>query len=113
METKEPVFTVELSSDRAEVTVSQTQAKEQSSNGLSHNHRASTSSSVSAENQSRLVSALYWLCGMERRREEHAPPPPEPPVVCSLEEKSHLKTVVNINLIVALTVTVFIIGYWA
>uniref|UniRef100_A0A3B4B8Y1 Sodium/myo-inositol cotransporter 2 n=1 Tax=Periophthalmus magnuspinnatus TaxID=409849 RepID=A0A3B4B8Y1_9GOBI len=65
--------------------------------------------------EQKLLSALYWLCGMERRQEEDSSPPPPPPVqpACSLEEKPQLKMVVNVNLIICLTVTVFIIGYWA
>ncbi|KAJ0001424.1 hypothetical protein NQD34_006444, partial [Periophthalmus magnuspinnatus] len=86
---------VDHSSNRAEATINQTQEKEPGSN--------------------RLLSALYWLCGMERRQEEDSSPPPPPPVqpACSLEEKPQLKMVVNVNLIICLTVTVFIIGYWA
>uniref|UniRef100_A0A3B4B7B4 Sodium/myo-inositol cotransporter 2 n=1 Tax=Periophthalmus magnuspinnatus TaxID=409849 RepID=A0A3B4B7B4_9GOBI len=86
---------VDHSSNRAEATINQTQEKE--------------------VHQSKLLSALYWLCGMERRQEEDSSPPPPPPVqpACSLEEKPQLKMVVNVNLIICLTVTVFIIGYWA
>lgn len=76
-----------------------------------------SSSSVSTvRSQSRLVSALYWLCGMETKREEEdAPaPPPEPKsTACFLEEKPRLKAIVNVNLLICLTVTAFIIGYWA
>ncbi|XP_072299499.1 sodium/myo-inositol cotransporter 2 [Eucyclogobius newberryi] len=106
---KGQVFTVEHSSNRAEVT---DQTQEPSRTGVSFEHRASTSSSGSVH-QSRLVSALYWLCGMERRQEDNRPPPPVQPAMCSLEEKTHLKMIVNVNLIICLSVTVFIIGYWA
>ncbi len=62
------------------------------------------------------MSALYWLCGMERRKEGDdyplTPPAPEPSN-SSLEEKPRLRTIVDINLIICLSVTVFIIGYWA
>uniref|UniRef100_A0A7N8WPD9 Sodium/myo-inositol cotransporter 2 n=1 Tax=Mastacembelus armatus TaxID=205130 RepID=A0A7N8WPD9_9TELE len=62
--------------------------------------------------QSRLMSALYWLCGMERWKEEENNPVTPPPPEQALEEKSHLQLIVNINLIVCLSVTAFIIGYW-
>lgn len=115
VQTKEQVPSVELSSDTTEATVDQTQLKEQGCNGVSHDHRSSISSSEGTESQSKLVSALYWLCGMERRQEvdSTSPPPVPPPANCSIEEKPHLKTVVNLNLIICLSVTVFIIGYWA
>uniref|UniRef100_A0A7N8WVC1 Sodium/myo-inositol cotransporter 2 n=1 Tax=Mastacembelus armatus TaxID=205130 RepID=A0A7N8WVC1_9TELE len=61
---------------------------------------------------SRLMSALYWLCGMERWKEEENNPVTPPPPEQALEEKSHLQLIVNINLIVCLSVTAFIIGYW-
>lgn len=79
------------------------------------NSAASESSFSSVQSQSKLVSALYWLCGMERRREgeNNTPPPVEESAVCSLNEKPYLKIVVNVNLVICLTVTVFIIGYWA
>lgn len=114
VETTEQVFSVELSNDRSEVTTNHTENKETDSKEVSHVRRDSTSSSESTKSQSKLVSALYWLCGMERRKDQdNAPPPPEPQSVCSLHEKPHLKKVVNINLILCLCVTVFIIGYWA
>uniref|UniRef100_A0A4W6DTD5 Sodium/myo-inositol cotransporter 2 n=1 Tax=Lates calcarifer TaxID=8187 RepID=A0A4W6DTD5_LATCA len=73
-------------------------------------------SSSSVRSQSRLMSALYWLCGMERRTEGEnnpvTPPAPEP-AICSLEEKPRLRLVVDVNLIICLCVTAFIIGYWA
>lgn len=76
----------------------------------------SSSSVSSVQRQSRLTFALYWLCGMERRREGGnnlvTPPAPET-TVCSLEEKPRLRIIVNVNLIICLSVTAFIIGYWA
>lgn len=73
----------------------------------------SWSSGSSVPNQSRLVSAVYWLCGMEREKDENVGALPPEPTVCSLEEKPCLKLIVNINLIVCLCVTVFIYGFWA
>uniref|UniRef100_A0A1A8LVA5 Sodium/myo-inositol cotransporter 2 n=4 Tax=Nothobranchius TaxID=28779 RepID=A0A1A8LVA5_9TELE len=75
------------------------------------------SSISSVQTQSRFLSVLYWLCGMERRsqREEQRHDSPSPPElnVCSLDEKPRLRHLVNANLIICLSVTVFIIGYWA
>lgn len=76
----------------------------------------SSFSASGAQTQSRLMSALYWLCGMERKKEEDnnpvTPPPPEQ-ASCSLEEKPCQKLIININLIICLAITAFIIGYWA
>lgn len=76
----------------------------------------SLDSASSVQSQSRLMSALYWLCGIERREEGEnnlvMPPAPEQ-AICSLKEKPHLRIIVNINLIICLSVTAFIIGYWA
>uniref|UniRef100_A0A667Z3Z5 Sodium/myo-inositol cotransporter 2 n=1 Tax=Myripristis murdjan TaxID=586833 RepID=A0A667Z3Z5_9TELE len=74
------------------------------------------SSESSVQSQSRLVSAIYWLCGMERRTEtENSPTPPPSPeeAICSLEEEPCLRHVVNTNLIICLAVAFFLIGYWA
>lgn len=70
-----------------------------------------SSSSVPA--QPRWKSALYWLCGMERRKDGGADPAPPAENACSLEEKRHLKHIVNVNLIICLSGAVFLIGYWA
>ncbi|KAM8843910.1 sodium/myo-inositol cotransporter 2 isoform 3-T3 [Spinachia spinachia] len=74
-------------------------------------------SSVSAiHSQSRLTSALYWLCGMERRNEASDHPVTHPaPVeaISSLEEKPRPRLVVNVNLLICLSVTAFLVGYWA
>ncbi|XP_047212717.1 sodium/myo-inositol cotransporter 2-like [Girardinichthys multiradiatus] len=81
-----------------------------------HQRRDSASSVSSAPSQSRFISAIYWLCGMERRREADSntvtPPAPEQ-IICTLDEKPNLRHLVNSNLIICLSVTVFIIGYWA
>lgn len=82
---------------------------------FSLNSPDSSSSLSSVQSQSRLMSALYWLCGMERRKEGDnnpvMPPAPEQ-AVCSLDEKPHLRLIVNANLVICLAVTAFIIGYW-
>lgn len=54
---------------------------------------------------------------MERKKgDENGAPaaPPEPEsTACFLEEKPRLKAIVNANLLISLTVTAFIVGYWA
>lgn len=75
----------------------------------------SISSVSSVQSQSRLMSALYWLCGMERRKEgddKSVTPPAPAQAICSLEEKPRLRLIVNVNLLVCLSVTAFIVGYW-
>lgn len=94
-----------------------TKREQESSNGEACHHRKDSASSVSSvRSQSKIISALYWLCGMERRTEGDntpvAPPAPEQ-VICSLEEKPRLRLLANINLLIFLTVAAFIIGYWA
>ncbi|KAK0153118.1 Sodium/myo-inositol cotransporter 2 [Merluccius polli] len=69
------------------------------------------------DHQSRLTTALYWLCGMERRRAGEtpppvAPPPPQDPALL-LREDWRMRLVVNCNLIVCGSVAAFLIGYWA
>ncbi|XP_059204012.1 sodium/myo-inositol cotransporter 2 [Centropristis striata] len=124
VEPKQQVFSVERSTTSLETITSQTNEMEvtggeqETSNGKTCHHRKdSSSSSSSSVSRSRLVSALYWLCGMERRRKEGdedplAPPAP-PQASCSLEEKPRLRHVVNVNLMICLSVAIFIIGYWA
>lgn len=74
----------------------------------------SASSASSGRPEPRWKSALYWLCGMERRKQgDSNPPPPPAPEQASLEEKPRLQLIVNVNLIISLSVTAFIIGYWA
>ncbi|KAK7168238.1 hypothetical protein R3I94_002322 [Phoxinus phoxinus] len=70
--------------------------------------------SVSSEaGSSKLKSALFWICGMEKRREEKpVSPPPETPM-CSLEEEPCMRHLVNANLIVCMSLAVFLIAYWA
>ncbi|XP_042360808.1 sodium/myo-inositol cotransporter 2 [Plectropomus leopardus] len=122
VEPKEQVFSVEQSTKSLEVITSQTsemgvtEGEQESSNGKACHHRKDSSSSTSSvESQSRLWSALYWLCGMERRKEgadsSVTPSAPEQ-AINSLEEKPRLRLIVNINLLICLSVTAFIIGYW-
>ncbi|KAF7644579.1 hypothetical protein LDENG_00219640 [Lucifuga dentata] len=65
------------------------------------------------QKQSRLTSAIYWLCGMERQTQRENNPPVPKVTVVSLEEKRWIRLLVNVNLIVCLSVAAFIIGYWA
>ncbi|KAM9785210.1 sodium/myo-inositol cotransporter 2 [Syngnathus typhle] len=64
---------------------------------------------------SRLVSALYWLCGMERQSDkaEKRPVTPMAPDLSQLKENPGLKKLVNANVVICLSVAVFIISYWA
>ncbi|KAM9345623.1 sodium/myo-inositol cotransporter 2 [Symphorus nematophorus] len=123
VEPKQQVFSVEQNMKSLEEISSQTDEmgvtgrEQEGSNGKACHHRKDSSSSVSSvQSQSRLMSALYWLCGMERRKEGDnnpvTPPAPEP-AICSLEEKPRHRIIVNVNLIICLSVTAFIIGYWA
>ncbi|KAM3598036.1 uncharacterized protein V6R79_012603 [Siganus canaliculatus] len=113
VEVKEQVFSVE----QASATLQETTESSQDQNGKTHHDRKDSSSSVSSvQSQSKLKTALYWLCGMERKKdgEDNAAPPPAPEeTLASLEEKPRLRLIANANLIVCLAVTVFIIGYWA
>uniref|UniRef100_A0A674DR64 Sodium/myo-inositol cotransporter 2 n=1 Tax=Salmo trutta TaxID=8032 RepID=A0A674DR64_SALTR len=80
-----------------------------------HTSLSPVSSEASVRSQSRLKAALYWLCGMERQKEGDSAP--QPPLLLdpasSLEEDPCLSHVVNANLIICLSIAVFIIGYWA
>ncbi|XP_061605377.1 sodium/myo-inositol cotransporter 2 isoform X1 [Phyllopteryx taeniolatus] len=80
-----------------------------------HTRKDSSGSRSGVRHQSRLASALYWLCGMERREKEaeRSPATPVAPDLSQLKENPCLKQVVNANLIVCLSVAAFIIGYWA
>ncbi|XP_049494408.1 LOW QUALITY PROTEIN: sodium/myo-inositol cotransporter 2 [Panthera uncia] len=62
--------------------------------------------------QSRVVRAILWLCGMESRGKEE-PPSKVEPVIVSLEETPPVKTLLDINLIVCVTCAVFVWGYFA
>ncbi|TDH02871.1 hypothetical protein EPR50_G00157110 [Perca flavescens] len=122
VEPKEQVFSVERSTKSLEVITSQTNEmgvtgrEQESSNGKTSHHRKDSLSSVSSvQSHSRMMSALYWLCGMERRKEgddKSVTPPAPAQAICSLEEKPRLRRIVNVNLLVCLSVTAFIVGYW-
>lgn len=61
------------------------------------------------------MSALYWICGMERGKEGVGDPvtgPAPEQAIGSLEEKPRLRLIVNVNLLICLSATVFLIGYW-
>ncbi|XP_058265983.1 sodium/myo-inositol cotransporter 2 isoform X2 [Hemibagrus wyckioides] len=107
--------------------VKRTEAKETGTfnidNGLHHENEKSDgsvrehtngSNAQHAETPSKLKSMLLWLCGMELNSEREQPPTPPPEaVVSSLEEEPYLRHVVNANLIVCLSVTVFLFAFWA
>ncbi|KAJ8345027.1 hypothetical protein SKAU_G00292200 [Synaphobranchus kaupii] len=63
----------------------------------------------------RVKSALLWVCGLEREGAGPRPSVPSPPAetACLLEEDPTMRHVVNANLIVCISVTAFLIGYWA
>ncbi|XP_047694593.1 sodium/myo-inositol cotransporter 2 isoform X2 [Prionailurus viverrinus] len=62
--------------------------------------------------QSRVVRAILWLCGMESRGKEE-PPSKVEPVIVSLEENPPVKTLLDINLIVCISCAIFVWGYFA
>ncbi|XP_043091672.1 sodium/myo-inositol cotransporter 2 isoform X2 [Puntigrus tetrazona] len=73
----------------------------------------SSGSASSNAGSSKLMSALFWICGMEKQKGEKAEcPPPEAPT-CSLEEDPCTRHMVNANLIVCVSVAVFLFAYWA
>ncbi|KAM4598288.1 sodium/myo-inositol cotransporter 2 [Polymixia lowei] len=118
------VFTVEKSRETLETISTETREEtfietdQENGSGVTL-HQRKDSSVASIKSQSRMMAALYWLCGLERQTEgenaQSPPPPPPPPeeAVCSLDEEPCLRHVVNTNLIICLSVAVFIIGYWA
>ncbi|XP_061892759.1 sodium/myo-inositol cotransporter 2 isoform X2 [Entelurus aequoreus] len=73
------------------------------------------STTPSGRRPSRLVSALYWLCGMDTTTKEGQKMPeiPAEPERNKLEENPCLQHLVNANLIICLSVAAFVIGYWA
>ncbi|XP_068606058.1 sodium/myo-inositol cotransporter 2 [Brachionichthys hirsutus] len=86
-------------------------------NTTTSEERIDSSSSVSSvRSRSRLVSAIYCLCGMKRRTEEEDDPvvPPAPTHnIQSLDEKPRLRLTVNVNLVIFLSIMSFLVGYWA
>ncbi|XP_056309260.1 sodium/myo-inositol cotransporter 2 [Danio aesculapii] len=73
----------------------------------------SSGSVSSGAGSSKLKSALFWLCGMEKQTEKSSSPAPPDAAMCSLEEEPCMKHMVNANLIVCVSVAVFLIAYWA
>uniref|UniRef100_A0A8C1RS92 Sodium/myo-inositol cotransporter 2 n=1 Tax=Cyprinus carpio TaxID=7962 RepID=A0A8C1RS92_CYPCA len=62
---------------------------------------------------SKLKSALFWICGMEKQKgEKPKSPPPETPT-CSLKEDPCMRHLVNANLIICMSVAVFLFAFWA
>ncbi|XP_042585870.1 sodium/myo-inositol cotransporter 2 isoform X1 [Cyprinus carpio] len=75
---------------------------------------ADTCSSASSKaGSSKLKSALFWICGMEKQKgEKPKSPPPETPT-CSLKEDPCMRHLVNANLIICMSVAVFLFAFWA
>ncbi|KAM8825207.1 sodium/myo-inositol cotransporter 2 [Synchiropus picturatus] len=110
---KSDVFSVETS-QAMELEHSQTDLDYLGNSEREKHPWTDSADSLSSEKKrSRLVTALYWLCGMERKKEGVSEAPPPPAVVCTLEEDPRHRLIVNVNLLICLCVTVFIIGYWA
>lgn len=122
VEPKQQVFSVEQSAKSLEVITSPmdemgvTGGEQENSNRKAGLNRKDSASSVSSiQSRSRLMSALYWLCGMEKRKEGDDDPvtcPAPEHTICSLEEKPRLRLIVDVNLLICLSVAAFIIGYW-
>lgn len=65
------------------------------------------------KSSSKLKSVLFWICGLEKGKgEKPTSPPPETPA-CSLDEDPCMSHLLNANLIICLSVAVFLIAYWA
>ncbi|XP_005994835.2 sodium/myo-inositol cotransporter 2 [Latimeria chalumnae] len=75
----------------------------------------STTDNVS-KNESRIKALVFWVCGLENNKEKGTEitdsPRPETNI-SSLYEEPWMKHVVNINLIICMTVSVFMWGYFA
>ncbi|XP_051995606.1 sodium/myo-inositol cotransporter 2 [Xyrauchen texanus] len=98
------VFTIESATQNAKETESDAH----------HMTEDSCSSGSSEKSSSKLKSALLWICGMEKKTTGQKPTPPPPEVsVCSLQENRCMSHLVNGNLIVCLSVAVFLIAFWA
>ncbi|XP_026859129.2 sodium/myo-inositol cotransporter 2 isoform X2 [Electrophorus electricus] len=91
-----------------------THETEKSSVNIEECPKDSSSINQNGKTPSKLKNILLWLCGMKQESGgENAPPSLPDTVVCSLEEDPRLRHVVNGNLIVCLSVAVFLIAYWA
>uniref|UniRef100_A0A673MIL6 Sodium/myo-inositol cotransporter 2 n=1 Tax=Sinocyclocheilus rhinocerous TaxID=307959 RepID=A0A673MIL6_9TELE len=72
------------------------------------------SSASSKAGSSKLKSALFWICGIEKQKgETPKSPPPSETGTCSLEEDPCMRHLVNANLIICMSVAVFLFAYWA
>ncbi|XP_020851287.1 sodium/myo-inositol cotransporter 2 [Phascolarctos cinereus] len=69
-------------------------------------------SSNTTEKSSKVKKAIIWLCGMDSEASETSMKKPEP-IVTSLEENSLVKRILNINLIICISVAIFLWGYFA
>ncbi|XP_064172300.1 sodium/myo-inositol cotransporter 2 [Anguilla rostrata] len=105
----------------AGISVEQSQSKlpeeEQNSSGDADQVKRGSLSTVDGKvgGVSRLKSVFLWVCGMEREETGSCPQAPPLPVdtTCLLEEDPNMRHFVNGNLIVCMSVAVFLIGYWA
>ncbi|TRY84697.1 hypothetical protein DNTS_003917 [Danionella cerebrum] len=72
-------------------------------------------SSGSSSSSSTLRTVLFWLCGMEKQKEteKESPSSSSAPLQCSLEEEPCMRHAVNANLLLCISVAVFLIAYWA
>ncbi|KAM8951504.1 sodium/myo-inositol cotransporter 2 isoform 4-T4 [Lycaon pictus] len=61
--------------------------------------------------RSKVVRAILWLCGMDSSGKE--PPSKAEPVIVSLEENPLVKTLLDINLIICISCSIFLWGYFA
>ncbi|NXX81100.1 SC5AB protein, partial [Urocolius indicus] len=71
---------------------------------------------TNTKKQSKLMTAVLWLCGMERKQEtaeDAAPAKPEPPAMASLEETPLVKHILNINLLLCICAGIFLWAYFA
>ncbi|CAB1448069.1 unnamed protein product [Pleuronectes platessa] len=106
------IKTIEITDQKDEMGVVGKEQEDTSDTKTCHHRKDSSSSVSSIQSQSRLMSAVYWICGMERQKEGESPPAPEQ-IIGSLEEKPRLRHIINANLIICISVTAFIIGFWA
>ncbi|XP_046722180.1 sodium/myo-inositol cotransporter 2 isoform X1 [Silurus meridionalis] len=107
----DPVKSTEADKEDGTLSIANGLEKEKSRGNVTE--PTNGSSTRHAETPSRLKSALLWLCGMEQNPERQQPPPAPEAAVCSLEEEPCLRHVVNANLVVCLSVAVFLFAYWA
>lgn len=71
---------------------------------------------ANSQGNSKLLTTLLWLCGMERKQqsaENAAAAKPEPLPGAGLEEKPLVKHVLNINLLLCVCAGIFLWAYFA